>query len=229
MAQISAKEDEERMALDRFREASGLLPGEVTRMNPDPWTMRSVMQAKPSIHPIAAEHFETEVLHQWDFVQRGTALMDGGLRNVDLNTFWFGLHSTVSALGNISKVFFPARRLNQTRCVHMRTAFGVGAASLLGDRKVRNALEHFDERVDNWAATSQRHNFADRNVFAPGAIAGLDPSDFARNYDPTTTVISVFGESVDLKAVIAEVQAIVGRVQGAQRQRHASRYGPRPI
>jgi hypothetical protein len=181
------------------------------------------------IHPIAVEDFETEVLHQWEFVQRGTALMDGGLRNGDLNTFWFGLHSTVSGLGNISKVFFPARSQSEARCAHMRTLFGVGDNSLLGARDVRNGLEHFDERIDRWAATSQRHNFADRIVMPPGAIVGLDPSYFARSFDPSSTVISVFGDSVDLKAVIAEVQAIVGRVQAAQHHREAERFGPRSV
>jgi hypothetical protein len=174
------------------------------------------------------EHFETEVLHQWDFVQRGAALMESALGNGDLNTFWFGLHSTVSALGNISKVFFPSRGRNP-RCAQMRRLFGVSDTSLLGDRKVRNALEHFDERVDTWAATSQQHNFADRNVFTPGGIVGLDPSDFARNFDPSTTVISVFGDSVDLRAVIAEARKVVERVQAAQQKRFGARFGHRPV
>jgi hypothetical protein len=177
-----------------------------------------------AVPPIAVEHFETEVLHQWDFVQRGLAQMQAGLPG-DLNDFWFGLHSTISGLGNISKIFFPSRKQNP-RCAHMRKLYGVGDQSLLGSRKVRNGLEHFDERVDTWAATSKRHNFMDRSVFTAGMVVDLDASDFARNYDPATSVITVFGDSINLGTLIAETQAIVGRVQAAQ-QRYAARFGRR--
>jgi hypothetical protein len=187
--------------------------------------VRKTASSTAALRAIAIEHFETEVLHQWDFVQRGAALMESGLRS-DLNDFWFGLHATISALGNISKVFFPSRTSNP-RCARMRRLYNVSDKSLLGDRKVRNGLEHFDERVDKWAATSKQHNFADRNVFTAGMIVGLDAGDFARNYDPASTVITVFGETVDLGGLITETRAIVGRVHAAQQKRYAARFGLR--
>jgi hypothetical protein len=54
---------------------------------------------------------------------------------------------------------------------------------------------------------------------------GLDPTDFARNYDPSTSVIGGFGHTVDLRAVIAEARPIVDRVRVAQKQRYVERFG----
>ena len=70
-------------------------------------------------------------------------------------------------------MFFPSRPASSARCAHLRQLHGVSDQSLLGDRDVRNGLEHFDERVDTWAATSKHLNFADRSVFRPGSIVGL--------------------------------------------------------
>ncbi len=107
----------------------------------------------------------------------------------------------------------------------MRAEYDVSDNALLGKRHVRNAFEHFDERLDTWVASSQRHNLADR-IIAPreGAIVGLDPSDYMRWFDPQTKTVYVFGDSIELQALVTETEALVGRVQAKQTERELLRW-----
>jgi hypothetical protein len=96
----------------------------------------------------------------------------------------------------------------------MREAFGVHDNSLLKERALRDAFEHFDERIDRWFQHSKDRAFADRNISPPGGmvIGGMGPADFMRHFDPTTNVVSVLGDSLDLQALVQEVETLVDRV-----------------
>jgi hypothetical protein len=142
------------------------------------------------LDPRLMEVFEREILHQWDFMRIAADALNQELsQEVPAPMFWFALHAMLSALGNISKIFWPSGRPDAStvrRCELLRQEYAVSDSSLLGDRTVRNDLEHLDERIDKWWATSERHNLADR-IVGPiqGSIAGLDPDDYLRWFDQT--------------------------------------------
>jgi len=73
------------------------------------------------------------------------------------------------------------------RCAPLRRELNIADDSMLWSRKARDAMEHFDERLDKWCRTSERRNFADRIIAAPGQIVGFDAGDYARHYDPSRT------------------------------------------
>jgi hypothetical protein len=160
--------------------------------------------------------FENEVLHQWAFTVRSVAMMNDALRRADLDAFWFAMDAALGSLANISKVFFPPSSRSQARRRgrQMREAFGVQDDSLLKERALRDAFEHFDERIDRWFQHNMDRPFADRNVAPPGGIVigRMGPADFMRHFDPTTNVVSVLGDALDLQALVQEVEALVERV-----------------
>jgi len=120
----------------------------------------------------------------------------------------------------ISKVFWPARSAREDtvqRCAHLRRELNIADDSMLRSRKARDAMEHFDERLDKWYRTSERRNFADRIIAAPGQIVGLDAGDYARHYDPESNVVTVSGDSLDFQGLVSEVDALVSVV----RERHS--------
>ena len=43
---------------------------------------------------------------------------------------------------------------------------------MLGARGVQDSLEHFDERIDEWFETSDRHNIMDRSIGDARIIEG---------------------------------------------------------
>jgi hypothetical protein len=173
----------------------------------------------PALDPHLQYAFEAEVLHQWDFVRGALDLMNAALRNqASMDAFWFGLDAALGALANISKIFFPASDRSRTRSqtkrrgCQMREAYGVRDDSLMKERALRDAFEHFDERMDRWFRDSQDHNFLDRNISVPGAITGADPGDYLRHFDPQANVVSVLGDALDLQALVREVEQVVQRV-----------------
>ena len=149
--------------------------------------------------------FEGEILNQWGFAVRAFAIMNAALQQGDHETSWFGMDAGLGALGNISKIFFPpgTRSQTQRRGRQLRAAFGVA---------LRDAYEHFDERIDQWFRQSPRRNFADRPIGPAGMIQGIDPGDMFRHFNPDTKAVSVVGDKLDLQALINEVQTLVSRV-----------------
>lgn len=53
----------------------------------------------------------------------------------------------------LSRYFWPARKGHERRAEHLKRAFSVAESSPLYDRNLRNAIEHFDERLDNYLSS----------------------------------------------------------------------------
>lgn len=79
---------------------------------------------------------------------------------------------------------------------------------VLQNREIRNHLEHFDERLDDWAKTSQRRNIVQDFLGSPDAISGIDPTDFMRCYDPATKHLYFRGEYFDLQEMVTAVSEL---------------------
>jgi len=50
----------------------------------------------------------------------------------------------------LSRYFWPVRKGHEERAVCLRQAFSIDESSALFDRSLRNAIEHFDERLDKY-------------------------------------------------------------------------------
>lgn len=176
--------------------------------------------------------FEQEILHQWDFTvssvnllnQSIQKLVDGDMSGMD--PLWYALDAALGSLGNISKIFFPTRtapKATVRRCTLMRAAFGVPEDARLGNRRLRDSFEHFDERIDKWDRQSERHQFLDRSVGEKRLIGGADSGDYMRWFDYTTSVISLMGDDLGLRALLSEVDALIPKVKASF---EAHRAGP---
>jgi hypothetical protein len=53
----------------------------------------------------------------------------------------------------LSRYFWPVRKGHERRADHLKRAFSVTESSPLYDRNLRNAIEHFDERLDNYLSS----------------------------------------------------------------------------
>ncbi|NJE31165.1 hypothetical protein E3E38_08930 [Thermococcus sp. 18S1] len=79
--------------------------------------------------------------------------------------------------------------------------------------RLRNHLEHYDERLETWFKGSKAHNYADMNIVPRSAIVGIDPKDFLRNLDPETLHFIFQAEDYDLQKLKAEVDLIKERCE----------------
>lgn len=82
------------------------------------------------------------------------------------------------------------------------------------NRTVRNAFEHFDERLDIFVhdEASGSRTVVDRNIIPKSVINinGAEPRHL-RRIDPTTVSISVLDNSVDLRPLVTLIERIQAR------------------
>lgn len=118
-----------------------------------------------------------------------------GLDANDQHVFWASVQSFLTAAANISKTLWGSGgRLAQAR-EGLRKSLGVPEDSPLASTDLRNHLEHFDERLDRWYATSDSHNFVDFAIGPKGrTVVGPDETDMFRQFDPETAEIVFWGE-----------------------------------
>jgi hypothetical protein len=139
-------------------------------------------------------------------------------------------HALVAAAGNVSKLLWPPDRRAWTsgRGTALRQGFGVTDANPLANRKLRDHLEHFDERLDQWLA-EHGETFVDLNVAPPGAIQieGLEPGAVLRQLDPATWTYSFRGEEFSLPEIVQAATDLRNRALAVARGEKGSTAAPR--
>lgn len=110
---------------------------------------------------------------------------------------WYHIESLVSSMLSVANILWTSNSRRISRSKLLRREFGLEHVKLpKGFRDTRNALEHYDERAEDWWRTSETKNIADRNLGPKNMITGS--ITFARHYDPYTGELSVFGQSTNL-------------------------------
>jgi hypothetical protein len=150
-------------------------------------------------------------------------------------------HSFLTHASNISRLFWPpsvpkrkgkppsdyvARAaLTSDRGESLRALFSLTDVSPLKDRTLRDHLEHYDERLDDWQRTSKNRNIASDNIGPRGAISGLSETDQMRWFDPTTNRFSFRGEEYDLQELATSVDRLLPLAAELLSQLRAPRHG----
>ena len=135
-----------------------------------------------------------------------------GLSNKDSDLVWYAIQNFLVAVGNISKIFWPINQKYGMRGEELRKSLGIEDNSPIQPRNFRNHFEHFDERLEEWAESSERHNFVDSSILPPNMIAGIDPKDFLRIFNPTTWTLTFRGDKYELKPIIKAIYELYPKV-----------------
>lgn len=134
------------------------------------------------------------------------------LNKDDTRGMWFALQNLLIASANLRKLLWGTysssdtqttkeRRERQRRL--LRESLGVDDSSPLSAKSIfRNHFEHFDERVEEWAQKSERHNMVDDTIGHPRHFVGLEPTDMLRMFDPATWTLHFQGTVYELAPVI---------------------------
>jgi hypothetical protein len=113
---------------------------------------------------------------------------------------------------NVSKVFWPQQSA-AARGERLRQLTGLDAKHPLSSRKLRNHIEHIDERLDEWTSPSPRpfltielvlHAETNAN---PNKQMSIDST--AISYDAVSNTVHAFGETfslTDLRAHVVDVR-----------------------
>lgn len=126
-------------------------------------------------------------------------------------------HEALGHAAALSRFFFPVDKkpLTRARAANLRKSFAVGDNSPLVDRELRNALEHFDERLDDYLLGDIV------GYIFPGPMVGdADLADEAighifRLVDPETQTFVLLGRKHDFGAMRCEVDRISALAEAA--------------
>lgn len=123
-------------------------------------------------------------------------------RRDNIKLMFFHLHHFAIHASNIDKILDP--KPSSLRFQIIRDALDIGKLDLKDLRRLRNHLEHFDERLDKWVAEYYGRPFFDLNLVE--GTEGFPQEAFLRALDGNTFKFQ--GENYDLEIIIEEIRRI---------------------
>jgi hypothetical protein len=122
-------------------------------------------------------------------------------------------HSFLSHAANVSKLLRAEAIDDANDKDEIGRQLGIPTASVIHDRKLRNHLEHYDERLRKWIILKGvSANIGTYNLGPKGAISG--PFVFVTHYDPNTRIFTFVDEDFELNTIAAEVRTIQSAADG---------------
>jgi hypothetical protein len=117
------------------------------------------------------------------------------------------LQNLVLQAASLSRYFWPVRKGHENRGSVLRDAFSINETSPMFDRSLRNALEHFDERLDNYLA-SGIVGYVFPEYVGPAPADNDVPGHFFRAYFFDRGIFRLLGEEFSIEPLAAEMQSI---------------------
>lgn len=136
-------------------------------------------------------------------------------------------HSFLTHASNISRMFWPPlpkqknnesdqeyeNRLLRTdkaiRSRALKNEYGIEENNPLKHRKLRDHLEHYDERLDHWRNNSTHRNIASDTIGPSNAISGLQETDMMRWFDPSRNYFRFRGEEYNLQEIATAIDLLL--------------------
>ncbi|VVE78232.1 hypothetical protein [Pandoraea sputorum] len=136
-------------------------------------------------------------------------------------------HSFLTHASNVSRLLWPIvtkRRLDEVdevyfarigtekkdrylRGVVLRELYEGCPLDVLLNRELRDHLEHFDERLDDWRLNSKDRNIASDTIGPENTFSGLAPGDAMRWYDPSESTFRFRGSQYQLPPLMEAIKA----------------------
>jgi hypothetical protein len=139
-----------------------------------------------------------------------------------------GIHSFLTHASNVSRILWPGtipkkklnedddqyhKRISKTkravlRANELRDELGLPKEHVLKSRKLRNHLEHFDDRIDDWEEHSKNKNFAQDIIGPPNAIVGIAETDRMRWFNPSDGTFHFRGEKFSIQDIVTGIDIL---------------------
>lgn len=130
------------------------------------------------------------------------------------------------ATGEAEQQFARRRQLAEHRGPALRKVLGIPDDSPLRNRAVRDAIEHFDERLDRRLSSSDR-NIVLNSLGPPDMIhmEGATEPFYLHHYDPQTTKYTILGDSMRITEVEQALVQLFNAAMQAQAAIEQRRWG----
>jgi len=135
------------------------------------------------------------------------------LRQGDAESALFYLDAFLRCAAAISRTLWPSKPKYKPRGRGLRKLFHVGDRSPFAQREVRNAFEHFDEKVDDWLASGETL-VIDSNIGPKSAFVGQHTLRHLRHLDPTAMSVSYLDESIRIDPLVRAARSLRRKMTG---------------
>lgn len=131
---------------------------------------------------------------------------------VDTRELLNQLQNFVLHAGAISKYFWPIRKGHEERGDQLRMAFHVSDQSPLKSRALRDAMEHFDEKLDRYLGKGIV-GYVLPEYFGPKPSDAGVPEHLFRAYFVDTGEFQLLGESFEVPPLVDEMKRVHERLE----------------
>ena len=146
--------------------------------------------------------YAREALTQVNFARRSLAEFDRVKASSDVAGVFFHLHHFIVHVANVDKLLDP--KPASQRAAILAGLIDLTGVDLKAIRRLRNHLEHFDERLDMWVAEYDGHPFFDMNIV--DRAKGFPAKAFLRALDGDT--FKFHGEDYSIKELREVVETL---------------------
>lgn len=124
-----------------------------------------------------------------------------------------GVQTLALQAAGLSRYLWPARTREPhlSRAARLRRGLGVADDSCLRNRELRNSLEHFDERLDEFCQTLVAGVILPTYVGPLGTESKI-PSHLFRAYYTDVGVFEVLGKRFEMTPILREVEQLHDRL-----------------
>jgi AAA+ ATPase superfamily predicted ATPase len=157
-------------------------------------------------------------------------------RNFFHSEVFRSIHSFLTHTSNISRLLWPAMpkrgngesdeayemRLSSKpailRARALRASLRLPDEHVLKSRRLRDLLEHFDEKLDEWRSTSVHRNIVNDFIGPKNGIVGIAETDMMRWFDPSSNSFTFRGETFDLQALATATSQLLPLAKKTEEQ-----------
>ena len=153
-----------------------------------------------------SDFYIQEAIAQIEYALLSHSLYETALAASNVKQIFYHLHHLVLHSTNIDKLLFPHN--NDFRKVLLQEALAEIEMDMKAIRRLRNHLEHFDERLDRWVQNYVGQPFFDCNLVT--GTKGFPEKDFLRALDGNT--YKFYGEDFDLQEIVNNLTSLLPKL-----------------
>lgn len=171
-----------------------------------------------NLEPLAEMVFIGEIVFQIKIAQRAAELLFDTTKAIDQLDYWNSIQSILTAAAKVSKILWPCNNNKKHierkfRAERLRNLLTISEDNLISKRTIRDHLEHYDERIDEWFKDKKSAVYTDNVIELPKPKWADFPRNYHRSYNPVTKILTFRGDSINIGEVLEELDKIILKCQ----------------
>lgn len=138
------------------------------------------------------------------------------------NQFWYSLELFLFHLGLVSRYLFPnasksKKRYNRDQLIaaEMRARLGISEDSILSNRALRDSMEHYDERLEEWCNANPEGGVAFYSILTRSMFFDTDPKNIHWLFDSMDKTLHIRDDHINLVTMYSVLKDLLIKLERA--------------